>query len=173
MQVSGKGAAIGFLADMFLGTFPLGTGIGALAKNLTRLDAGDMDRAQDPARATQGQQTYAGGDLRGMAAGLMGEIKGFIDRLGQPTAQAAAPGSDAEAHAQARPRVDNGATPSAQRKSGFGGWGKVLLWGGAALAGLSLLNNIPFFGSWGMPFYGAGMGWGGFPGYSGYPGLFW
>ena len=180
MQVSGKGALLGLAADFLLGTFPLGTGAGAIAKNLYNVDAGDMNRAYDPKRATQGQRTADFGDLKGMANGLLGQLQSSLDGAQGPRAGAQAqsstqrppPADDAEARAQARPRTDADATQAAQTKSGVGGWGKALLWGGAALAGLSLLNNIPFFGYTGMPFYGAGYGM--MPGMMGQPfGLFW
>ncbi len=171
MQVSGKGAAIGLMADLFLRTFPLGTGIGALLPNLFQMNSGDVNQAYDANRATRGQNVSSFGDLKGMAQGLFGDLFGrnqapqarpnggekvfYVDPQG--VAHTELPTTNAEAETRARPRADEGATQEAQQKGGFD-WKKALLWGGAAVAGLTLLNNTPFFGNFGMPFYGAGMG---------------
>jgi hypothetical protein len=185
MQISGSGAAIGFLADTLFRTFPLGTGIGALAKNLFNLDAGDMGRAYDPKRATRGDDVFDFGDLKGMASGLFGGLASlFADTPAEPAAKTttqkagatkgttrtkkAGPTSNAEAKRRAQPRTDPEAEREAQSSTGIN-WGKVLTWGGIGLAGLSLLNNLPFFNNFSMPFYGAGLGMPDFFGGNQYP----
>lgn len=155
MQVSGKGALWGFAADALTGAFPIGTLIGSLAKNLFNLDSGDMSRAYD-AKSASKTSSFDTGDLKGMADGLFGKLNDFLDGLDTSRR----PTSDETALSLARPRADEDATRDAQTKSSFGGWGKALLYGGLALGGLSLLNNLPFMGGFGMPFYGAGMGMG-------------
>ncbi len=152
IQFSGKGGVFGFVADQVLNTFPLGTIVGALSKNLTNLNAGDLSAAYDK-HFSEAKSQFQSGDYAGMARGLFDKFEawvgGGVNQSGQPTTNEAA-------LALARPRVDGDAQRDAQAKSGFGGWGKTLLIGGGILAGLSLLRNFTM-GGFGMPFYGGGM----------------
>lgn len=172
MQVSGAGAGLGFLADLMFRTFPIGTGLGAFAKNLFNLDGQDMGRAYDAKRATQGGgQTFDFGDLKGMFRGLFGDLFGPTEDTSTwrgsqdgPMHPPGTPSSHARQQASDPPRNDEDIQREAQIGAGPG-WKKALLYGGAALAGLTLVSRMMtrfpmpgMGGPFGMPFYGAGLG---------------
>lgn len=171
MQVSGGGAALGFLADVLFRSFPLGTGVGAFAKNLFNLDSQDMSRAYDAKRATRGTETNLFGELANMGKQLFGDL------FGAPRSNARAVGPDGTVYPQgmtpeeidrlketrstARPPTDSNVERDAQIGSGTD-WKKILLVGGAAIAGLTLVNRMftrypDQFGPFGMPFYPGGF----------------
>ena len=164
VRASAPGGIAGIIADSVLGTFPLGTLAGTFHKALFSLVGGDMNQAYDPARATQGTQTHDFGDLKGMASGLFGDLRDAVNKhmgggtsaSGQPTADP----HDAESATRlGRPPVNEDARQQAQSKSGLGGWGKALLYGGLALGGLSLVQDFMMGGGFGMPFYGGMSPW--------------
>ncbi|MEQ9504441.1 MAG: hypothetical protein RIT81_46720 [Deltaproteobacteria bacterium] len=153
IQFSGKGALAGFVADKLLGTsFPIGTAIGALYKNLSKFDPNDMNAAYSET-FNQAKAQFQSGDLEGMARGLFDKA---AEWLGGGVSENGQPNTNEAALAMLRPRADGDAQKEAQSKFGFGGWGKTLLIGGGVLAGLSLLNNFSL-GGFGMPMFGAGM----------------
>ncbi|MBK6685352.1 MAG: hypothetical protein IPG45_12850 [Deltaproteobacteria bacterium] len=171
MQVSGSGAAAGFIADILFQSFPIGTGVGAFAKNLFNLDAQDMNRAYDPKRATQGSETTLFGELKGMAQQLFGDL------FGPPRSSNFSGGASGTVYPPGTPQEDidrmEAAKRTAQPPTGaevdrdaqIGSspdWKKILLVGGAAIAGLTLVNRMftrypDQFGSFGMPFYPGGF----------------
>ena len=148
-----------------MGSFPLGTLAGTFHKSLFNFDAGDMNQAYDPARATRGAETANFGDLKDMASGLFGDIMAAVQQHvgGRPGPQAdpspAEPGTVDDARRLHRPQVSEDARQQAQSQSGLGGWGKALLYGGLALGGLSLLSDFTMGGAFGMPFYGGMAPW--------------
>lgn len=165
---NGKDALIGTLIGSLFNSPIMGGGIGGFVRSLFQPNAGDMNAAYDPSRATAGAQTFDFGDLKGMADGLFGQIRDVFanggpqahqqrqangEYSGQPS-----PESPQDAQQQARPGVGPDVQAQAQQGSGIK-WGKVLKWGGLALAGMTVLNNLPFMmgGGFGMPFYGGGM----------------
>jgi len=165
VKASTGGGIAGFIADQLMNTFPLGTLAGTFHKALFNFASGDMNQAYDPARATKGSQTNDFGDLKNMASGLFGNLAGkvneFFNQGAGPRGEAAGvsdvgPRSQAEAHAQGRPQVGEEHRTEAQSRSGLGGWGKALLYGGLALGGLTLLRDYQMgaMGGFGMPFYG-------------------
>ena len=153
VRASPSGGIAGYIADQIFNTFPLGTLAGTFHRNLFDLAAGDMDRVHDPARATRGASTADFGDLKGMASGLFGDIKAAFEKHMSGAAPTADPQSDHEARAMGRPMISGEVRDRAQAKSGLGGWGKALLYGGLALGGLTLLRDFSM-GGFGMPFYG-------------------
>ena len=175
VRASAGGGIAGFIADTVLGTFPLGTVGGTFHKALFSLFSGDMDRAHDPARATQGSPTFDFGELKGMASGLFEEIKGAFDPDAAKGGRTAAyPGTREEAFQRGRPHVSEDARQEAQSQSGLGGWGKALMYGGLALGALSLMNEFSLNGAFGMPFYGGMAPWMMGPIVPGMtPGVFW
>lgn len=172
MQVSGGGAALGLLADVLFRSFPIGTGIGAFAKNLFNLDAQDMGRAYDANRATRGSETSLFGELKGMAQQLFGDVFGSArsnTRVVGTDGTVYPPGMTPEeidrlkeTRRTAQPPTDANVQRDAQIESSPD-WKKILLVGGAAIAGLTLVNRMftrypDQFGPFGMPFYPAGAG---------------
>ena len=182
VRASAPGGIAGFIADNLLNTFPLGTLAGTFHKGLFSLLSGDMNRAYDPARATQGAYTHDFGELKDMASGLFGDIKAAVQaRMGEqkgpsgPSRSRSEDGPHDQAGAQrsARPHVNEDARREAQSEAGLGGWGKALMYGGLALGGLTLLREFSM-GGFGMPYYGGMTPWmmpGTMPGMM--PGLFW
>lgn len=166
MQFNGKDALIGGLLGTLFGSPIVGAGIGGFVRSLFSPNAGDMDQAYDANRATAGAQTFDFGPLKGMADGLFGMIrdvmggaKGAEHQRAQANGEYSnqpQPENSADAQKTARPPEGPGVQQQAQQSSGPN-WGKVLKWGGLALAGLTVLNNLPFMGGFGMPFFGAGM----------------
>ena len=164
MQFSGKDALLGGLFGSVLGMPFLGAAVGSVARSLFAPSAGDMNSAYDPARATQGGSTFDFGDLKGMFDGLIGNLRDMLGAQEQ-RAQAngefkrqAPPANHEEAVRSGRPAQGPEVEQQAQTQSTGTSWGKVLKWGAIGLAGLTVLNNLPFLGFMGMPFYGAGMG---------------
>lgn len=165
-KFSGKDALIGGLLGSLFNSPIMGAGIGGFVRSLFSPNAGDMNAAYDPQRATAGSQTFDFGDLKGMADGLFGQIRDIFAGGGPQAHQQAQangefsnqppPEGAEQAQQQARPGVGPDVQAQAQQGSGIK-WGKVLKWGGIALAGMTLLNSMPFMGGFGMPFYGAGM----------------
>ncbi len=191
VRPSAGGGIAGFIADNFLGTFPLGTLAGTFHKALFSLGAQDMDQAYDPGRATRGGSPHPTGDLKGMLSGLFAELQSAFNQGPQGGRGAfgqgdSGPGGHHDGHRDAagegprthhdamrmgRPQVNDGARTQAQGQSGLGGWGKALLYGGLALGGLTLLRDFSM-GGFGLPFYG-GMTPYMTPGMPYMPGIFW
>lgn len=169
INFSGKDALLGGLVGSLIGSPILGAGIGSIARSLFgAMNAGDMNAAYDPARAQAGGQTFDFGNLKGMFDGLFGNIRDSFQAGGAGPQQAQRAQANGEFSNQpppegfdasqqaARPGVGPDVQAQAQQGSGFK-WGKALKWGGIALAGMTLLNSMPFMGGFGMPFYGGGM----------------
>lgn len=171
MQVSGSGAAIGLLADVLFRSFPIGTGLGAFAKNLFNLDAQDMNKVHDPKRATQGSETSLFGELKGMARSLFGDFFGPTRNdafVGASDKTMYTPGTSKEdidrmeaAKRTAQPPKDANVDRDAMIGSSPD-WKKLLLVVGGAVAGLTLVNRMftrypDQFGPFGMPFYQGGF----------------
>ncbi len=166
MNFSGKDALIGGLIGTLFGSPIAGAGIGGFVRSLFSPNAGDMDKAYDANRATAGAQTFDFGPLKGMADGLFGMIRDVMGGAGAQQHQKAQANGEysnqpqPETHADAQNTARPGAGPEVQQQaqqSSSPGWGKALKWGGLALAGLTLLNNVPFMGGFGMPFFGGGL----------------
>jgi hypothetical protein len=164
-QFNGKDALIGGLFGSFFNSPILGALVGSVARSLFAPNAQDMNAAYDPARATQGGSTFNFGDLKGMFDGLMGNLRDILDGQAQ-RAQAqgefrnqAAPETHEDSVRTGRPAQGPSVEQQAQTQSTGTSWGKILKWGAIGLAGLTLVNNLPFLGFMGMPFYGAAMGY--------------
>lgn len=170
MQVSGSGAAIGLLADVLFRSFPIGTGLGAFAKNLFNLDAQDMNKVHDPKRATQGSETSLFGELKGIARNLFGDWFSpasnarVVDTAGTVYPPGMTP-EEVERLNEMRRSNQPPTDANVDRDAMIGSspdWKKILLVGGAAIAGLTLVNRMftrypDQFGPFGMPFYQGGF----------------
>lgn len=151
VQEATKYGAIGFLADRLLNTGWLGTLAGAAYGGLFSPDPGEMSDVYDKRKATVGQtlKDFFGYD---MTDGLFGT--------------AAKDGKKAEDLGPSRVRAEEKA--EAKEKSDGIPWGKVLLAGGAALLGVSILDNVvlngfsnPLFAPFVPPIGPWGGAWGG------------
>jgi hypothetical protein len=137
VQSAAISTGIGWLVDNVLGTRPLGTLIG-LAHGLFKMDSKDMNGVYDKVRAFAGDAVKKYGGFE-MPATLGGKS----------TNGTATPDLDrAKANAA-----------DAEKKTGVP-WGKYLLYGGAAVLGLNVLDRVAgsvFSMGWYSPFMRPGM----------------